>query len=181
MQDTYPGSGRIELESRGKSEVITIRINRRAKFALEILARMQGRTAAQMAETAIHMMLGYGYQDLDDWRDGQHPFSKDRSLSVINKLWSPHRGERMLRMVFQHPELLVYEEEAVWNQMARAGVFEGYLEQPISLESRPLPGVNLMELEDRVAKYLDDLDAAERAEAEKKKAKKKAAVADKNG
>lgn len=181
MQETYPSSRRVDLGSRSKSEVIGIRINPKTKFGLEIVARMQNRTVAQMLEGVVNMFLGYGYQAVDDWRNGQHDFAKEDSLSVIEKLWSPHRGERMLRMVFQYPELMIYEEEAVWNQMARAGVFDGYLEQPISLKSRPLPGVNLMELEDRVAKYLDDLDAAERAEAEKKKAKKKAAAADKNG
>jgi hypothetical protein len=181
MQDTYPGTRRVDLGSRGKSEVITIRISPKAKFALEIMARMQGRTAAQTAESAILMMLDYGYRSTDDWRNGEHYFSREDSLSVINKLWSPHRGERMLRMVFQHPELLVYEEEVVWNEMTRAGVFDGYLEPPISIKSRPLPDANLMELEDRVAKFLDDLDAAARAEAEKKKSKKKAAEADQNG
>lgn len=181
MQGTYPDTGRVDLGSRGKSEVITIRINPKAKFALEILARMQGRTAAQTVEGAIHMMLDYGYRNADDWRYGQHNFSREDSLSVIEKLWSPHRGERLLRMAFQHPELLVYEEEVVWNEMARAGVFDGYLEQPISLKSRLLPDANLMELEDRIAKFLHELDAAERAEAEKKKARKKAADAGQSG
>lgn len=181
MQNSYPGTGRVDLGSRGKSEVITIRISPKAKFALEILARMEGRTAAQAAESAIIMMLGYGYRRASDWRDGHHDFSKEESFAVIDRLWSPHRGERLLRTVFQHPELLVYEEEVVWNEMGRAGVFDGYLEQPISLKSRLLPDANLMELEDRVAKFLDELDAAERAEAEKRKAKKKVADAGQSG
>ena len=142
---------------------------------------MQGRTAAQTVESAIHMMLGYGYHNDDDWRNGQHNFSMEESLSVIEKLWSPHRGERLLRMVFQHPELMVYEEEVVWSAMSRAGVFDGYLAQPISLKSRLLPDANLMELEDRVAKFLDELDAAERAEAERKKARRKVADTGRSG
>ncbi|HRQ46982.1 MAG TPA: hypothetical protein PK725_08525 [Rhodocyclaceae bacterium] len=168
MQDSYPGTGRVDLGSRSKSEVITIRINPKVKFGLEIMARHNNASVAQMVETAIYRML-------------KDPFNNSRYIhddfdpSIINKLWSPHRGERLLRMVFEHPELLSYEEEVVWNNMAREGVFDGYLEPPLDLSSRPLPDADLHALEDRIASFLDALDAAEREEAEKKKkAKKKA-------
>lgn len=166
MSMEKPQSGRVDLGSRSKSEVITIRINPKLKFGLELMARLHNRSVAQTVELSIQRVLEDPYDGIQNLRDVRY----DRD--IINKLWSPHRGERLFKMVIEHPELLNYEEEVLWNKLTRAGVTEGYLAGAELGELTVLPNCNRQELEERIAEFWDELDKAERCSASESKAKK---------
>lgn len=170
MDDSSHTPSRFDIGSRNKSEVITLRINPKVKFGLELMARLHNRSVAQTVEMAIFRLLRDPFDGMQHTRDVAY----DRD--IIDKLWSPHRGERLLRMVLEHRELLSYEEELVWNKMARAGLLSEYFKNPADLACPPVPGYDQRGLEDRIARFWDDLDAAEQDEAaRKKKAKEKKA------
>ena len=157
--------GRVDLGSRNKSEVITIRINPKLKFGLELMARLHNRSVAQTVEMAIQRVLEDPFDGVQNLRDVRY------DQDIIDKLWSPHRGERLLKMVLEHPELLSYEEEVVWNKLTRAGVAEDFLENTRLHEVSVRPNCNLHELEERVADFWDKLDETERTTASKSKGK----------
>lgn len=160
-----PQGGRVDLGSRNKSEVITIRINPKLKFGLELMARLHNRSVAQTVEMAIQRVLEDPFDGIQNSRDVRY------DSDIIKRLWSPHRGERLLKMVLTHPELLSFEEEVLWNKLTRAGVTEHYLEGT-GLDNLHLrPGCNLREFEARIADFWDKLDEAERATTSKAKGK----------
>lgn len=153
-EETGTRNDKVSLASRGKSEVISMRIDPKAKFGLDLFARMTGQTAAQVAERAIHHFLQTATLKPASVAPEEEPLEKGSYRDVFNTLWSPHCGERFMRMVLEHPKLLTYGEECAWSEMARAGVFNGYFEAPITLRSKLLPGVDLRSLEDRVSNFL---------------------------
>lgn len=157
--------GRVDLGSRNKSEVITIRINPKLKFGLELMARLHNRSVAQTVEMAIQRVLEDPFDGIQNLRDVRY----ERDL--IEKLWSPHRGERLLRMVLTHPELLSYEEEVLWHKLTRAGVTEDYLEGTSLDDLHLRPNCNQREFEERIADFWDKLDETERSATSKSKGK----------
>lgn len=166
MDRTTNAVGRVDLGSRSKSEVITLRINPKLKFGLELTSRLHNRSVAQTVELAIMRILEDPYERASRFQD------VTLEDDIIDSLWSPHRGERLLKMMLTHPELVSYEEEVLWNKMARAGLLDSYFERPAEPSKKPLPSYNRLELEDRIARFWDEMDAAEKAEAEKKKKEK---------
>lgn len=167
MQEARGGAGRVDLGSRNKSEVITIRITPKAKFGLEVMARMCNRSVAQTVEFAIQRLL-------DEPHRQRPPLEgSDYAHAVIEELWSPHRGERLLKMVFKHPELLSYDEEVAWNKLLRSGALDAYISNAGAASREMLPTADVRELEDRIDQFLEDLDAAAREEAAQKKKRSK--------
>lgn len=160
-----PQLGRVDLGSRNKSEVITIRINPKLKFGLELMARLHNRSVAQTVEMAIQRVLEDPFDGIQNLRNVRYEHD------LIDKLWSPHRGERLLRMVLTHPELLSYEEEVLWNKLTRAGVTEDYLVRTGHSALHVRPNSNLQELEARIADFWDKLDEEERSATSKSKGK----------
>ena len=96
----------MDLGSRNKSEVITIRINPKLKFGLELMARLHNRSVAQTVEMAIQRVLEDPFDGVQNLRDVRY------DQDIIDKLWSPHRGERLLKMVLEHPELLATKKSS---------------------------------------------------------------------
>lgn len=166
MENPHSAMGRVDVGSRNKSEVITIRINPKVKFGPELMARLHNRTVAQTVEMAIECVL-------DDPFDGtQHLRDVNYAPRLIDELWSPHRGERLLRMVLGRPDLLCYEEELVWNKLERANVLDEYFESAKLPACELRADANRKDLEDRIDQFWDELDAAEREEAIRKKREK---------
>lgn len=140
----------IDISSRGKSEVITLRVSPKVKFGLDIRARLNSRTLAQTAELAIQRMLGLAPSAVD-------AATEALEREIIEKLWSPHRGARFVNLVRHHPELMTYEEESRWHEMARAGLFDEAFEAPLSRASTLRAGADLRRLEDSVDAFLEAL------------------------
>lgn len=170
MERSYTNE-RVDLGSRGKSEVITIRLTPKMKFGLELMARLHKRSVAQTADIAIQRLLW-------DPFDGQEAVSgTPRDPGLLDALWSPHRGERLRRMVFTSPELVAPEEEVLWNQLVRSGRLEPYL-MCSQLKSVCLkPGASIHELEDEIARFWDQIDEEARIKAELEKSAKKTKAA----
>lgn len=167
MNEQNHVGGRVDLGSRGKSEVITIRINPKMKFGLELMARLHNRSVAQTVEMAIQRVLSDPFDGVQQLRDVRYV------PDIVGAIWSPHRGERLLNLVLKYPELLSYEEEVVWNKLIRSGRVDGFF------KCASLPSVTIASDADRkrlescIAEFWDEIDALEQEEAKKKRKAKK--------
>lgn len=146
----------MDLGPRNKSEVITIRINPKLKFGLELVARLHNRSVAQTVEMAIPRVLEDPFDVIQNSRDVRY----DRF--IVNRLRTPTRGERLLKMVLADPELQGFEEEVLWNKLTRAGVTEDYLEGTGLDDLHLRPNCNHREFEERIADFWDKLQEAGR-------------------
>ena len=169
MNEAQNSNTRIDISSRFKSEVITIRVNPKAKFGLELMARIHNRSVAQTLELAILRLMA------DPYDTRQNPyFDNTPDENIIDKLWSPHRGQRLLKMVLEHHELLSYDEELLWNNMARAGLLDKYFVNPAEINRQPIPeNYNQRQIEDEIAAFWDEQDRIEKAAADQRKKEKK--------
>lgn len=155
----------MDLGPRNKSEVITIRMNPKLKFGLELVARLHNRSVAQTVEMAIPRVLEDPFDVIQNSRDVRY----DRF--IVNRLRTPTRGERLLKMVLADPELQSFEEEILWNKLTRAGVTEDYLEGTGLDDLHLRPNCNQREFEERIADFWDKLDETERSATSKSKGK----------
>lgn len=155
---------RVDISSRGKTEVITLRLNTKVKFGLELAARLGNRSVAQTVEMSIANLL-YG-------KDGELPRYKDEVISsLIERLWSPHRGQRLLKMVLYAPDLLSPDEELVWNKLARAGHLDPYFDNAAESTRRPTYAAQHQgEVEDVIARFWDEDDRVAKGETRKTRA-----------
>jgi len=152
---------RVDISSRSKTEVITLRLNAKVKFGLELAARLENRSVAQTVEMSIANLL-YG-------KNGGQPRYKDEAISfLIDRLWSPHRGQRLLKMVLYAPDLLSPDEELIWNKLARAGHLDPYFDDAAESRRRPTYGAQQQgEVEDVIASFWDEDDRAAKADTRK--------------
>lgn len=169
MNEAQTSNTRIDISSRFKSEVITIRVNPKAKFGLELMARIHNRSVAQTLEMAIFRLMA------DPYDTRQLGYIEGRpDENIIDVLWSPHRGQRLLKMVLDYHHLLSYDEELLWNKMARAGLLDQYFVNPAEANRQPIPGhFNQSQLEDDIAAFWDEQDRIEKAAADQRKKEKK--------
>jgi len=81
-------------ESVNKTEVVTLRLDPRTKFGLELLAKKQYRTLSSVVEWSINNALSTEIPDIDF-------------------IWDVSEVDRFLNMVKRAPTLLNYEEQLV--------------------------------------------------------------------
>ena len=144
-----PNVDRVDISSRGKTEVITLRLNAKVKFGLELAARIGHRSVAQTVEMSIAQLL--------DGTPSPPLLYKGADIrELINRLWSPHRGARLLRMVLQAPELLNPDEELMWNKIARTGHLDPYFENAAEPRRKMTCAPDMIgTVEDVIAAYWD--------------------------
>lgn len=110
-----------------KSEQVSIRLEPKIYYGLELLARQNHRTIAATIETAINLLLG-------DPRDGlKLPLNRNQKgidLAVpvktepaLDKLWHTNEPDRLALLAFNKPELMDYEEKQIWEHVQNTSYF----------------------------------------------------------
>lgn len=97
-----------------KADAITVRLNPKTKFALELAARRQRRTLSAIVEEFIYQGL---CSDTTFWSD-----SSSTSV-IVNKIWDPDECERFINLALSYPELLDYTEELMWKAINESEIF----------------------------------------------------------
>lgn len=93
-----------------RNVLLAVRITPRTRFGLELLARHSGRTVSQVVSRAIDDALGGRDEGLMlTPRDERTP------VPVLDRVWSPHEYERLVRMGLWFPELLDDVQRYVWR------------------------------------------------------------------
>lgn len=83
-------------------EVVTLRVEPKRKFQIELVARSQHRNINSCVEWAID----YAFRNSPDIPD-------------VNKVWSPDETERLLNLAENYPDLLTPQQDLIWAFIRR--------------------------------------------------------------
>jgi hypothetical protein len=87
-----------------KTEVVTLRIDPKIRFGLELLSRKQYRNLSSVVEWAINEALN-GEDGIDN----------------LNFIWDVEEADRFINLALYYPELLSYEEQILWKLLSGNG------------------------------------------------------------
>src|SRR5262245_41499414 len=88
----------------GRSEVITVRLDPKLRYFVELAARKQRRTVSSFVEWALDKQTGQ--VKLDDL------------LTIneeVNHLWDVDEADRFAKLAFNYPHLLTHDEQRLWK------------------------------------------------------------------
>lgn len=94
-----------------KTETLTLRLDPKVKFMIELIARIRRQSITAVVEAAIEETAF----DLDApfFSDGK---AETLSLSLaVTEVWSTDESERFINQCYHMPSLLTYEEQRVWE------------------------------------------------------------------
>jgi len=108
-----------------RSQVVTVRLDPKLKFAAELAARKQRRTISSFIEWAVEEAI-----------TRIEVKEKVNVNAVMNQVWHVEDADRFVKLAFNFPELLTYEEEKIWNVIKAYKPFwtEGFGENSIDFE-----------------------------------------------
>lgn len=87
-----------------KTEALSIRIDPRLRYGLELLARQQRRSVTGVVEWAIDQAL----------RNETVTDSGTSFDQLVKDLWSPNEVERLVNLARTFPDLMTYDEARMW-------------------------------------------------------------------
>lgn len=94
-----------------KAESITVRLNPKMKYGLDLLARKHHRNLSSVVEWAINKALEHPEGGL--WRDDLSDSHPVRPL--LDVTWDAYPSTRLIRLAVYKPELLSFSEELLWK------------------------------------------------------------------
>jgi len=87
-----------------RSQVVTVRLDPRLKFAAELAARKQRRTISSFIEWAVEEAVA------------KIEVNEEMNLNkAMNRVWDVEEADRFVKLALNFPELLTYEEEKLWK------------------------------------------------------------------
>ena len=99
-----------------RSEIVTVRLDPKLKYGMELAARRQRRTVSGYIEWAVERSLS---EVAETARAGQRVSIRD----ILDVVWSPLPHFRFLHLAEMFPQLMSIEEEIIWNTIQRSDVF----------------------------------------------------------
>jgi hypothetical protein len=93
-----------------RSEIVTVRLDPKLRFAAELAARKQRRTLSSFIEWAI--------DEATDRIEVTPPTSGHPGFTVLDaleRIWDVEEADRMVNLALMYPQLLTFEEEKVWK------------------------------------------------------------------
>jgi RNAse (barnase) inhibitor barstar len=102
-----------------KSDVITVRLNPKLKYGLELLSRKQHRNISSLVTWAIE-------QAINDPQDGLHKkMSKGLKIAepkqMLDVLWDVDPADQLVKIATHWPELMTYDEEKLIKAFKEVG------------------------------------------------------------
>ena len=102
-----------------KTETLTLRLDPKAKFTIDLLARIRRQSITAVIEAAIDE-IAYD-QDVKFNEDGKNA---TWSLgSAITEIWSTDEAERFINLCYFMPDLLTHEELRIWETITSSECF----------------------------------------------------------
>ncbi|MDH4316888.1 MAG: hypothetical protein OEV64_00730 [Desulfobulbaceae bacterium] len=93
-----------------RSQVVTVRLDPKLKFAAELAARKQRRTISSFIEWAIEQALE-SVEIIPPDRGN----SEVTALDTLFYVWDVEEADRVTKLALYFPQLLNYEEERIWK------------------------------------------------------------------
>ncbi len=107
-----------------KVESITVRINPKMKYGLELLSRKQHRTISAVVEWAIDNALRDPKSGFINESAYYDRVSGKESNFLLDVLWHVNEVERFIQLVFREElGLLTYEEEILWETIKDNAIY----------------------------------------------------------
>lgn len=101
-----------------KTEVLSIRIDPRVKYGLELLSRLQRRSTTGVVEWAIQSAFQSEiFEPANEYQNEIH------LEQVMDSLWHINEIERTVALALRREQLLTYEESRVWKVLSSTPAF----------------------------------------------------------
>ncbi|SHJ67403.1 hypothetical protein SAMN02745165_02911 [Malonomonas rubra DSM 5091] len=102
-----------------RSETVTVRLDPKLRYLVELAARSQRRTVSSYIEWAIEQSL----QKVILF-EGRSSAECDVNLAEAGAdLWDVDEADRLVRLADQYPEMLTYDEQVLWKLICENGFF----------------------------------------------------------
>lgn len=104
-----------------RSETVTVRLDPKLRYLAGLAARKQRRTLSSFIEWVIKNSLEKVI--IFDDRKGVQASIADKALI----LWDIEESDRFIKLAFEHPESLIYDEQVLWKLIQENGHYwHGY-------------------------------------------------------
>ena len=100
---------------------VSLRVAPAIKYAIDLAARIQKRTVTGVVEWSVEKALGEVTMPIDfmvEGDSGRPELPEPQSVidAVKERLWSPDEAIRLVRLAFEYPSLLSFEESLIWAE-----------------------------------------------------------------
>ncbi|EIU1336828.1 TPA: hypothetical protein NJJ38_003517 [Pseudomonas aeruginosa] len=101
---------------------VSLRVDPAIKYAIDLAARIQKRTVTGVVEWSVEKALGEVTMPIDfmvEGDSGRPELPEPQSVidAVKERLWSPDEAIRLVRLAFEYPSLLSFEESLIWESI----------------------------------------------------------------
>jgi predicted transcriptional regulator len=109
-----------------RSEVVTVRLDPRLRYGVELAARKHRRTASSFIEWAIeHALEMVVIREAEDQYQGSVT-----AQDVLAQVWDVDEPDRFAKLAIRFPELLSHEEQVLWKLIRECGaLWRGHWKQ----------------------------------------------------
>jgi hypothetical protein len=143
--------------SPAKAESITVRIDPKLRYALELLARNQRRNLSSVVEWAIQRAI-------DDPKDGLVAVGEHgEAVYLLPCLWSVEESDRFFLLAEFRPDLLSFEEGKLSNLILESDIYDYITESLKHLST----GEMIRKRREKMREYFDIFKKANNGEADK--------------
>ncbi len=104
-----------------RSEVITVRLDQKLRFAAELVARDQRRTLSSFVEWAIGEVVSREKVKIRDHEN--HENYETSALKATAIIWDVDEADRFIKFAEACPELLNFDEERLWKTIKETPYF----------------------------------------------------------
>jgi hypothetical protein len=109
-----------------RSEVVTIRLDPKLRFAAELAARKQRRTLSSFVEWAIEKAVSEEVVKVRSL-DG----NGDTALEAMTRIWDVEEADRFVKFAEEYRDLLNFDEERLWKLIKETPYFFKKVEQKL--------------------------------------------------
>lgn len=102
-----------------RSEIITVRLDPRLRYFVELAARKQRRTISSFIENVAEDSLKSIFLDGPASEQDGHLCLNDESPT----LWDPEPADRFILLCINRPELLTFQEQVIWKKILETPKF----------------------------------------------------------
>jgi predicted transcriptional regulator len=100
-----------------RSEVVTVRLDPRLRYGVELAAQKHRRTASSFIEWAVENAL----REVVVREDVQGQWSTTVD-DVLNQVWDVDEADRFAKLAINFPELLKHDEQVLWKLIRECGL-----------------------------------------------------------
>lgn len=107
---------------------VSLRIDPRIKYGIDLAARIQKRTVTGVVEWAVENALADIQMPTSVFRELESPdAATDLASHLDDILWSTNEGVRLVLLASRYPSLLTYDETLIWETIKLSPPFWRFL------------------------------------------------------